>query len=59
VLADLVRLTAPGGTLICSGLLAGQLKEWQDVLAGHGFHAIAEAEQEGWAAAVFQKEEEG
>jgi len=59
VLADLVRLTAPGGTLICSGLLAGQLKEWQDELAGHGFHAIADAEQEGWAAVVFQKEEEG
>ena len=44
VLPDLVHLTTPGGTLICSGLLNGQLPEWKAELG----------EQEGWAAVMFQ-----
>lgn len=47
-------LTAPGGTLICSGLLNGQLPEWKTELAEQDFQAIAEAEQEDWAAVMFQ-----
>ncbi len=54
VLPDLVHLTTPGGTLICSGLLNGQLPEWKAELAEQDFQAIAEAEQEGWAAVMFQ-----
>jgi len=40
--------------LICSGLLNGQLPEWKTELAEQDFQAIAEAEQEDWAAVMFQ-----
>ena len=57
MLPDLVRLNAPGGTLICSGLLSGQRSVWKTGLAEQDFHTVAEAEQESWAAVMFQKGE--
>ena len=55
MLPDLVRLTASGGTLICSGLLNEQRSVWKTELAEQGFHTVAEAEQESWAAVMLQK----
>ena len=57
MLPDLVHLTAPGGTLICSGLLSRQRSVWKTGLAEQDFHTVAAAEQESWAAVMFQKGE--
>lgn len=48
---DLTRLTAAGGTLILSGILAGeQVENIVDVFSSRGFTPVERAERQEWAA---------
>lgn len=50
---ELLALTAPGGTLVLSGLLAGQVAE---VVASYpGTEEVARLEEDGWAAPVLRR----
>ena len=51
---DLVRLTSPDGTLICSGLLANQVDEMCDSLSRLGFVFCSTLERENWCAIKFK-----
>ena len=53
--ADLARLTATGGTLICSGLLTEQEASLADALAEYGLRICASTEAEGWSAFAFRE----
>ena len=53
--ADLARLTATGGTLICSGLLTEQEASLADALAKYGLRICASTEAEGWSAFAFRE----
>ena len=52
---DLARLTAPGGTLICSGLLVEQEQTLAAALAEFGLQICATTEADGWSALVFRE----
>lgn len=55
---DLTRLTATGGTLILSGILAGdQVENIVKVFTGRGFAAVDRAHRKEWAALRFIKGE--
>ena len=53
--ADLARLTATSGTLICSGLLTEQEESLADALAEYGLRICASTEAEGWSAFAFRE----
>ena len=53
--ADLARLTATGGTLICSGLLTEQEAPLATALAKYGLCICASTEAEGWSAFAFRE----
>jgi ribosomal protein L11 methylase PrmA len=53
--ADLARLTATGGTLICSGLLTEQEAPIGTTLAEYGLQICATTEAEGWSAFAFRE----
>jgi ribosomal protein L11 methyltransferase len=55
VVADLARLTATGGTLICSGLLTEQETSLATALAEYGLWICASTEAEGWSAFAFRE----
>ena len=52
---DLARLTATGGTLICSGLLTEQEAPLATALAKYGLRICASTEAEGWSAFAFRE----
>jgi ribosomal protein L11 methyltransferase len=53
---DLARLTAEGGNLILSGILAGdQAANIQTVFSGKGFQLISQKSRQEWAALMFRK----
>ena len=52
---DLARLTATGGTLICSGLLTEQEAPLATALAKYGLRICALTEAEGWSAFAFRE----
>ena len=52
---DLARLTAAGGTLICSGLLTEQEEPLATALAKYGLRICASTEAEGWSAFASQE----
>lgn len=55
---DLVRLTAAGGTLILSGILAGeQVENIVRVFSGRGFTPVERAARREWAALKFDKKD--
>jgi ribosomal protein L11 methyltransferase len=51
---DLVRLTSPGGTLICSGLLSEQADELSIALTQLGFEYCSTLDSENWSAVQFK-----
>ena len=51
---DLIRLTSPGGTLICSGLFGKQEEELRNFLTEMGFVYRASLERENWNSIQFQ-----
>ena len=52
---DLVRLTSPGGTLICSGLLGDQADELIISVTQLGFKYCSTIESENWRAVQFKR----
>ncbi|MEZ7973533.1 MAG: 50S ribosomal protein L11 methyltransferase [SAR324 cluster bacterium] len=52
---DLVRLTSPGGTLICSGLLGEQVDELNIAVKQLGFEYCSTLESENWRAVQFKR----
>ena len=52
---DLIRLTSPGGTLICSGLFGEQKEELRNSLMELGFTYRASLVRENWIAIQFQR----
>ncbi len=52
---DLIRLTSPGGTLICSGLFGKQEEELRTSLTEMGFVYRASLERENWNSIQFQR----
>jgi ribosomal protein L11 methyltransferase len=52
---DLVRLTSPGGTLICSGLLGEQADELSIAVTQLGFEYCSTLESENWSAIQFKR----
>ena len=52
---DLIRLTSPGGTLICSGLFGKQEEELRNSLTEMGFVYRASLERENWNSIQFQR----
>jgi len=52
---DLVRLTSPGGTLICSGLLGEQADELSFSVMKLGFEYCSTLESENWLAVQFKR----
>ena len=51
---DLIRLTSPGGTLICSGLFGKQEEGLRNSLTEMGFVYRASLERENWNSIQFQ-----
>jgi ribosomal protein L11 methyltransferase len=52
---DLVRLTSPGGTLICSGVLDEQADELSIAVKQLGFEYILSLESDNWRAVQFKR----
>jgi ribosomal protein L11 methyltransferase len=52
---DLVRLTSPGGALICSGLLGEQVDELNIAVKQLGFEYCSTLESENWRAVQFKR----
>ena len=52
---DLARLTSPGGTLICSGLLGEQADELSIAATQLGFEYCSNLETENWRAVQFKR----
>jgi ribosomal protein L11 methylase PrmA len=52
---DLIRLTIPGGTLICSGLIRKQEEELRNSLTEMGFVYRASLERKNWNSIQFQR----
>jgi len=52
---DLLRLTSPGGTLICSGLLGEQADELSSSITQLGFEYRSTLERENWRAVQFKR----
>ena len=52
---DLARLTSPGGTLICSGLLGEQADELSIAATQLGFEYCSNLESENWRAVQFKR----
>jgi len=52
---DLIRLTSPGGTLICRGLFGKQEEELRNSLTEMGFVYRASLERENWNSIQFQR----
>ena len=52
---DLIRLTSPGGTLICSGLFGKQKEELRNSLTKMGFVYPASSERGNWNSIQFQR----
>ena len=52
---DLMRLTSPGGTLICSGLLGEQADELSIAVLQLGFEYCSTLDSENWSAVQFRR----
>ncbi|MAF54701.1 MAG: 50S ribosomal protein L11 methyltransferase, partial [Deltaproteobacteria bacterium] len=52
---DLLRLTSPGGTLICSGLLGEQADELSRSVTQLGFEYRSTLDRENWRAVQFTR----
>ena len=52
---DLLRLTSPGGTLICSGLLGEQADELSRSVTQLGFEYRSTLDLENWRAVQFKR----
>ena len=52
---DLIRMSSPGGTLICSGLFGKQEEELRNSLTEMGFVYRASLERENWNSIQFQR----
>ena len=52
---ELLRLTSPGGTLICSGLLGEQADELSSSITQLGFEYCSTLERENWRAVQFKR----
>jgi len=52
---DFARLTALGGTLICSGIISEQSGELRDSLSKAGFEYCVHISRENWVAVKFER----
>lgn len=50
LLDDIKTVIAPGGTLVCSGIIDTKRAQVQEKLMAHGFHILTVASQEDWVA---------